>query len=113
MSGERLQRAIDREILHAEPECADARSFAGRCLTKRKESWSSADAKQNGRTLTRLHRHSEQTLVELERSPDVGDRQRDLAEAVDAKSRPRRRLREQTRSESQGRKRCEKAAAID
>ena len=57
---------------------------------KREESRSVADPEQHGRALPRLHRHAEQSLVELERSLDVGDGQRDLTEPVDAERRARR-----------------------
>ena len=69
--GERLQRAIDGEVLHAESERADARRFTGRRLPKREESGSVTNAEQYGRALAHLHRHPEQSLVELERSLDV------------------------------------------
>ena len=88
--GERLHRAIDGEVLHAESERADARTLARRRLAQREESRSVADPQQHGRALPRLHRHAEQSLVEVERSRDVGDRQRDLTEPVDAERRARR-----------------------
>ena len=113
MSGERPHRAIDREALHAESKRADARTFAVRCLPQRKESRSVADPEQDCRTLPRLHRHSEQALVELERSPDVGDRQRDLTESVHSERRARLGLRGDSRRHGQRGKRGEKVTTID
>ena len=42
--------------------------LAGRRRTKREEPRTVADPQQHGRSLTRLHRHAEQSLVEVERS---------------------------------------------
>ena len=84
---ERLHRAFDREVLDAEPERADARPLARCRLPQRDEPRSVADPQQHGRSLPRLHRHAEQPLIEVERPRDVGDGQRDLAEAVDAERR--------------------------
>src|SRR5262245_22904206 len=111
--GKRLHRAIDREVLHAEAEGADARTLACARLPQRQESRTVADAEQHRRTLPRLDRHTEESLIELERSLDVADCQRDLAQSVDTEGRLRRPLSEQTRSSGQDGKRCEETAAGD
>jgi hypothetical protein len=81
---QRLQRAIDGEVLHAEAECADARALAGGRRLQRQETRAVADAQQHRRALARLNRHPEQPLVEVHGTRHVRHGQRDLAQAVDA-----------------------------
>ena len=110
--GEHLQHAVHVEVLDADAHVIDARRrrAAGEVEKLRSGADPQLDA---GRSLPRLNRHAEQPLVEINRSFEVGNVERDVIERRDRDRRGGARLQQRLRRERESGQRQQEAAAID
>jgi hypothetical protein len=110
--GEHRQDPIDIEVFDGDAEPAHPLRTAGAGRRQRHELRPRTDAQERRVAVTRLNRHPEESLIELERALHIGDGQRHAVEAADAQLTAGLR-RQRPREQRDGWKRAEEIAAGD